>query len=149
MASKPTQRSLKLLRDSGYRVAIVEHWNSFVKRRQDLFGFADLFAIHPEHHTTMLVQTTGGNGGNMNARLTKLFTERREEVIDCLKSGVEVHVHGWRLGGPRGKRKTWKPRIVRVHLGDGETPLEAWEEKEASEGIWELVKLEVFLEPIE
>jgi hypothetical protein len=41
MATSPTQLSLKKLREEGYTVAVVEHWNSFARIRQDLFGFID------------------------------------------------------------------------------------------------------------
>ena len=45
MATSPTQLSLKKLREEGYIVAVVEHWNSFARIRQDLFGFIDLLAL--------------------------------------------------------------------------------------------------------
>ena len=45
MATSPTQLSLKKLREEGYTVAVVEHWNSFARIRQDLFGFIDLLAL--------------------------------------------------------------------------------------------------------
>lgn len=141
MASKPTQRSLKLLRDDGYRVAIVEKWNAHTRQRQDLFGFADLFAIHPENRGVVLVQTT--NGSSLGKRIEKLLYERREEVSDCLKSCIDIRVHGWRLVGARGKRKTWQPRIVRIQFAE-DCSLEAWEEKSiAGSPAWALVKLDI------
>ena len=55
---------MKYLRDQGYTVAIVEHYNCFTKRRHDLFGFADLLAIR--ENEVMLVQVTSGT--NVSAR---------------------------------------------------------------------------------
>ena len=52
----PTQRSLAYLRNEGYLVAIVEHWNPFARIRQDLFGFIDLLAIRRDE--TLAVQVT-------------------------------------------------------------------------------------------
>jgi hypothetical protein len=43
--SSPTQRSLRHMRDLGYLVAVVEHWNPHARIRQDLFGWIDLLAI--------------------------------------------------------------------------------------------------------
>lgn len=141
MPSKPTQRSLKLLRESGYRVAIVEKWNHITKTRADLFGFADLFAVHPEQHCVSLIQTTSGS--SIGSRIKKLLIERREEVADCLKSAVDIRVHGWRQLGAKGKRKQWVPRIVRILFSE-EGELEAWEERACGDsGSWELVKLAI------
>lgn len=88
----PTQRSLKYLRDAGYTVAIVEHWNSFTRRRHDLFGMFDLLAVRPAE--TLAVQTTSGS--NVAARMRKLS---ESELIGAVReAGWVVHVHGWRKG---------------------------------------------------
>lgn len=87
--SSPTQRSLKHLRDLGYRVAIVEHWNPFARIRNDLFGFIDLLAI--KDGETLAVQTT--SRGNVAARVAKI-TES-EALSDVRKAGWRVIVHGW------------------------------------------------------
>lgn len=103
--SSPTQRSLALLRDEGWTVAIVEKWNQFARIRQDLFGFADLLAFRGD--AVLAVQTTSGS--NVSARIEKigqcqaalLWRESRYRTIE---------VHGWAKRGPRGKRKTWTCR---------------------------------------
>ncbi|HQV57391.1 MAG TPA: hypothetical protein PKV27_05220, partial [Ilumatobacteraceae bacterium] len=56
MSTSPTTLSLKALRDAGYTVAIVEHFNPHMRIRQDLFGFIDIIAIRPGE--TLAVQTT-------------------------------------------------------------------------------------------
>ncbi|MFZ9649512.1 MAG: hypothetical protein ACO29C_05430, partial [Fluviibacter sp.] len=63
----PTQRSLAYLRDEGYLVAIVEHWNPFARIRQDLFGFIDLLAIRRDE--TLAVQVTASG---VSARVKKI-----------------------------------------------------------------------------
>ena len=85
----PTQRSLKHLRDQGYRVAIVEHWNAHARIRQDLFGFIDLLAIRGSE--TLAVQTT--SRGNVSARVQKIADS--EAVIDVRRAGWRIVVHGW------------------------------------------------------
>lgn len=86
----PTERSLKLLREEGYLVAVVEKWNSFVKVRQDLFGFIDLLAI--KENETLAVQTTSGD--NVSARLTKI--EASDNLPIVRKANWRIEVHGWR-----------------------------------------------------
>lgn len=105
--TSPTQRSLKLLRQHGYFVAVTERWNPFSKTRNDLYGFVDLLAI--QANDTLAVQTT--SGPNLNARLDKLLT------IPAVKLWLEsptrrIELHGWRKIGQRGKRKTWEVRKI-------------------------------------
>lgn len=101
MAASPTQRSMKYLRDLGYVVAVVEHWNHFTKRRHDLFQFADLLAIR--ENEVLLVQVT--SGGNVAARVKKIT--QNEHIGAVRKAGIRVEVHGWRklVSG-------WYPKIV-------------------------------------
>jgi hypothetical protein len=88
----PTQRSLKHLRDAGYTVAIVEHYNSFTRKRYDLWGFADLLAIRTGE--VLAVQTTSGS--NVSARVRKIA---ESPLVGAVRdAGVRIHVHGWRKG---------------------------------------------------
>jgi hypothetical protein len=105
MKTSPTQRSLKLLRDEGWTVAITERWNQFARIKQDLFGFIDLLAIKGD--VTMAVQTTSGS--NVSARINKIRALQAAAI--WLESPTRtIVVHGWRKAGPRGKRKTWQCR---------------------------------------
>jgi len=85
----PTERSLKHLREQGYRVAVVEKWNPHARIRQDLFGFIDLLAIRGAE--TLAVQTT--SRGNVSARVKKI-TEA-DALADVRKAGWRILVHGW------------------------------------------------------
>ena len=71
MATSPTQRTLKRMRESGdyVLVQIVEHWNAFARVRQDLFGIGDILGISitGESH---IIQVTSYS--NMNARIKKI-----------------------------------------------------------------------------
>jgi hypothetical protein len=97
----PTQRSLKYLRDLGYTVAIVEHWNYFAHKRYDLFGFADLMAIR--ENEVLLVQVTSGT--NVSARVKKITDA--EHLPAVRSAGIRIEVHGWRrlISG-------WAPKVV-------------------------------------
>lgn len=101
MATSPTQRSLKYLRDQGYTVAIVEWFNYWTKRRHDLFQFADLMAIR--ENEVLLVQVTSGT--NVSARIKKIA--ENEHIGAVRKAGIRVEVHGWRK-----LKSGWSPRVV-------------------------------------
>ncbi len=112
----PTQRSLKYLRGGGFTAAITEHWNSFVKIRQDLFGFGDIVAFKPFEDEVALVQTTSASG--MSSRITKILAI--PVVRDWLLAPHRtIYVHGWGKRGPRGKRKVWTVRVVQIFLKNG------------------------------
>lgn len=98
----PTQRSLKYLRDAGYRAEVVERFNSFTKRRHDLFNVGDILAIREGE--TLLVQTTSGS--NVAARVKKIAES--EAIGDIRKAGWGVIVHGWR----KSSRNRWVLREV-------------------------------------
>ena len=89
LATSPTQLSLKKLRDEGYTVAVVEHWNNWAKIRQDLFGFIDIIALKGKE--TLAIQTTTVT--NMAARVTKIGNN--EYVGAVREAGWTIHVHGW------------------------------------------------------
>ena len=84
-----TQRTTKLLRERGYIVATVEYYNSFTRRKHDLFGCIDLLAIG--NGETLAVQVTSKS--NMSARIRKI--EDNEALPEMLRSGWRVIVHGW------------------------------------------------------
>lgn len=92
MASSPTQRSLAYLKAEGYTVAVVEYWNSFTRRRHDLFGMFDLLALRSGE--TLAVQTTSGS--NVSARVRKISDSG---LVGAVRdAGWQIHVHGWRKG---------------------------------------------------
>lgn len=116
--SSPTQRSLKHLRDQGYLVAVVEKFNSFTKRRIDLWGFGDLLAI--KGNETMIVQSTSGT--NVSARVNKIQLEPAIHSVASFwleSPNRTIQIHGWRKGGPRGKRKTWICRVLSGRIENG------------------------------
>lgn len=99
MAVTTTQRSLKLMRERGYYAEVVERFNSFTKRRNDLFGFIDILCI--KEGEVVGVQTT--SRGHIANRSTKI----REHVnFPIVKSaGIVVVVQGWAKKGTRWEVK--------------------------------------------
>lgn len=112
----PMQRSLKLLRDRGYLVAIVERWNHYAKIRQDLWSFVDILAI--KSGEVLAVQTTSVN--NVASRIHKIV--KSDHICTVLSAGIKVTVHGWGKTGPRGQRKMWECREESVDAATAQDP---------------------------
>lgn len=91
----PTARTMKMLRDDGWLVAVVEKRNPVTKLLHDLFGFIDVLAI--KDGETLAVQTTSGT--NVAARIRKITDH--ENLAAVRKAGWGIHVHGWRKRGRR------------------------------------------------
>jgi hypothetical protein len=90
MSTSPTQLSLDFLRKLGYTCAITEHWNSFAKIRQDLFGFIDILALADGR--VIGVQTTSYS--NLSSRVNKIMEHTNTPAVR--KAGIQILVHGWR-----------------------------------------------------
>ena len=112
MKTSPTQRSKKLLEQQGYTVAIVEKWNPHANIRQDLFGFIDLLAIHPEIKGCLGIQTT--TRAHQADREKKALANENFQV--WLSSGNQFHIHGWAKVGPRGQAKFWECNIKKFQV---------------------------------
>lgn len=113
----PTQRSMALLREQGYLPDIVEHFNAYARRRIDLFGWADIVALHPSKTGVLAVQTT--TGSNLAARVKKAAEMASFRL--WIAAGNAVEFHGWRkvLRAGRGsKLRVWQPIIERVDIHD-------------------------------
>lgn len=92
-------RSAAHLRDLGYLVATVEHYNAFTKRKHDLFGCIDLLAIG--NGETVAVQVT--SKGHLSERKHKI--EDAEAYPEMLRSGWRIVLHGWFKENNRWKLK--------------------------------------------
>jgi len=111
LATSPTQRSLKYLRDQGMTCQVVEHWNQWARIRQDLWGFVDIVALKVDldarpgyQGSTIGVQTTSLS--NVSARVEKI---KASELYPIVKyAGWMIVVHGW----GKGKDGKWKLREV-------------------------------------
>jgi len=124
MASKPTQRSLKYLRDNGWTVCIVEKWipprgSMKFGVRVDAFGFGDLLACRKvdieglglngkplAYQEIALVQTTDHTSFSKH----KLKILAIPEFYKWKDAGGMVLLHGWSKRGARGCRKLWTLR---------------------------------------
>ena len=109
--TSPTQRSKAYAKKLGYAVAVVEHWNSFARVRQDLFGFGDLLCMKAGE-PLLLVQTT--TTGNMQSRIVKIAA--LPESALWISTGNTIAVWGWAKRGGKGKRKVWTLKAMNYPL---------------------------------
>jgi len=109
----PTARTLDALRCGGWTAQVVERWQPQARRRIDLFGIIDIVGIH-ETEGTLGVQACAA--ASHAARRTKAIAEPRLEL--WLRAGNRFQIVSWRKAGPRGKRKTWVPRVEELCLQD-------------------------------
>jgi hypothetical protein len=108
--TNPTARSKRRLEQEGYTVGSTEKWIPQVRRRVDLFGFADLVAIRAADGAGLVaVQSTSAS--NLSARVKKII--ELEAALTWLRAApgfAAIVVHGWAKRGARGKRKVWECR---------------------------------------
>ena len=97
----PTQRTLAYLRSKGAQAAIVEHWNSFVHRKYDLFGWIDVLAIY-DGKFVGIQTTTQAHGAE------RMHKARGNPALAAwLQAGGILVIHCWAKRGGRDKRKLW------------------------------------------
>lgn len=111
----PTARTLAWLRKQGYTAAVCEFWNPHVKRRKDLFGFADIIAF--DKHKVILVQAT--SGAHTSDREKKI--RANEAAMNWIKFPTRlILVVGWRQlvayrkDGSKAKRKKWTAKVSMI-----------------------------------
>lgn len=106
----PTQRTLKYYRELGYVCAITEHWNSFIKIRQDLFGFCDILALK-ENETICVQATTTDHSAE---RVHKIEAHDNYPIVKS--AGWKIIVMSWRklLVKKGGKAVKWTEKIVEL-----------------------------------
>ncbi len=100
-----TPRTLKLLRADGWgAVEVVEHWNSHVGIRQDLFGIFDVLGVGREG--TIAVQVCRRDV--MASRRSKI--SESANIGPVREAGWKVVIHGWW----QDKARRWRVKIEDV-----------------------------------
>ncbi len=107
------QRTLKRLKEQGYTAEKVERWNSFAKRRQDLFGFGDILIIG---HPPCIIQVC--TMSSRAAHIKKILAN--ENAKEWLARYNLIEVWSWRKlkvkkkDGTIGKKETWEVDVTRL-----------------------------------
>lgn len=105
--TSPYSRTKAALEADGYEVGRTEHFNTFVKIRQDLFNCIDLIGLK-RGEPLLLIQCTTGD--HVAHRMEKMY----EKAVILASTGNLVEVWGWAKRGARGKRKEWTCRRMRI-----------------------------------
>jgi hypothetical protein len=119
MSQSPTARTLQLLPAAGYLAAVVER-RVHGRLTIDLFGIADVLAVHPGHKDVLLIQVT--TRGHQAARVARVRAPSRAEALPALlRAGLRVEVWAWSPPPKgRGRRKCWE--CIKRPVGLGSIP---------------------------
>ena len=103
-------RTLKTLRDDSYICDIVERYNPFTKRRNDLFGFIDLIAIKENE----IIGVQCCSGSSHAAHKKKILAS--EYFPLWLNAGGKVQLRSWRKVKTKkgGMATKWKERVEAI-----------------------------------
>lgn len=102
MATNLNQITRKRLTDLGYLVENVEKYNTFSRKKNDLWGFIDFLAIRRDE--VLAVQVT--SKANMSTRRKKI-TEH-ENVGKVREAGIRIEL--WGFYKEKGKRE-WQLKV--------------------------------------
>ena len=80
---------MALFESRGYKCEVVESYNSFTKRKKDMFGILDMVAIGNEE--TLGIQMTSKS--NMSSRIKKI--QESDYFVELLRSKWRIIVIGW------------------------------------------------------
>ena len=110
----PLQRSLKLLRDSGWTVGITEHFNPHVKIRQDYCGFADCIAFRKDFPILAV------NAMHMKHRDDHEKLRENEKLYKWIEAGHRFALYQWHSVGRRWHCfvKEWNLDDMRIKRGE-------------------------------
>jgi hypothetical protein len=111
----------------GYVSTVVEHYNSFSKKKKDLWGFGDILSLnHGSERPILSLQVTSRS--NVSARRSKMMSDTlpnkdkiqepnkiKEKVIEWLMSGGYIFIIGW----DNEKLKDKSGRLIEIYL-DGD-----------------------------
>lgn len=119
--TKPTQRTIKTLKELGFTFEVVERWNSWAQKRIDLFGIGDVLAMR-EGIGLLMIQTTSGDH-HANRRMKALAESR---LLTWLRCGGRFEI--WSFSkkrstdilktGKRTRRKDWELRREEIKADD-------------------------------
>ena len=96
------QQTRKRLEEDGYLVENVEKYNTFSRRKNDLWGFIDFLAI--KRDTILAVQVTSKD--NMSSRRKKIA--EHENVGKVREAGIRIEL--WGFYKEKGKRE-WQLKV--------------------------------------
>ena len=115
MATKSIQRSLKLIKEYRWLYWIVEHWNGYTRRREDLFNCIDILCLDDKR--SIGIQAMGSDIASHRRKVLE-----NPFVIPWLTAGNELQFWAFRkLKKKRGMKATyWDCKKIDVLIVKGE-----------------------------
>jgi len=113
-ATHAKKRTMEYLRGQGYKVADVERYNSFAKKRFDMFGCIDLVCLQGK--AIVGIQCT--SGVNHATHLNDCLTNK-PDLPDWLAGG-HFEIWSWskrvrhNQDGSKSLRPEWRPRVQQI-----------------------------------
>ncbi len=99
-----TQKTVDRYRKQGYLCQNVEKYNSFTRRKNDLFSFIDVLCVKKD--SIIGIQTTSKD--NMSSRKKKILEHENYSIVKS--SGIRIIVHGWK------KEKNGRYSLTEIEL---------------------------------
>lgn len=123
VVATPTERTLAHLRDMGFRVKIVETWNSFTKTRHDMEGFIDILAwrLDPRTSEPEMIAIQCTTRPNHLARKKKILTDPKvaPRAKDWLAHSWKIWVMSWNKT-MRNKQPRYDVKLEELFVHDFE-----------------------------
>lgn len=126
--TSPTQRTLKALKEEGYRCGIVERFVGPLNIRVDLFHIIDIIAIRPGEILSMesgeirpgVILGVQSCGQAYSEHYRKLTEEHADASEAWLRAGGKLELWGWRKIKVKrgGKAMIWAPRRAEITYTD-------------------------------
>jgi hypothetical protein len=132
--NSPTARTLAHLRKLNHICQVVERWNSFARRRVDLFNIIDIVVLTPKG--ILGIQCTSGT--NHSSRVQKAQAE--EKLKAWLACGGLFEIWSWAKKGAKDKRKLWTLRREKLDYVT-KIPTDIMQPSELVPG-WHVTKIE-------
>jgi len=104
--------SVKYLRANNYIAQKVEYWNSFGRKKIDLFGFVDVVGLHSNQIGVTGIQSC--DRFDINRHFDKMKESCEVSVLVWLKAGNILCFHGW----DKLHRGLTRLKIVQVMLNN-------------------------------
>jgi hypothetical protein len=112
MSKSAESRTKEVLEKQGFIVEDCRSYNPFSKTRKDLFGIADLIALHSDRadwpfHPILIQCTVGTDNGRKRER--KILNA---DNIGPISNSFIIQVWAWRKLKTKGNR--WVPRVTEL-----------------------------------
>jgi len=113
---RPTQRTMRALRERGTICEVVERFNPYAGKygqRHDLFNIIDIIALDPERGVVGIQACSQSSASH----LRKLKEERAQESMDWLSTpGTKLELWCWRKLKLKkgGKAMRWTPKVTEL-----------------------------------